>query len=63
MEVRPNVEEPLDEAGVLGDAAHVEHVLPVVFLAQVDVVQQLREPFQHPSQYTRLQQPIFIIGF
>ena len=32
MEVRADVEEPLDDAGVLGHGGHVQHVLPVVLL-------------------------------
>ena len=44
------VQQPLDQGRILGHTAHVQHVLAVVLLAQVDVVQQLGKPFQHPAQ-------------
>ena len=40
MEVGADVEEPLDDGGVLGHGGHVQHVLPVILLRQVDVVQE-----------------------
>ena len=48
MEVGADVQEPLDDGGVLGDRRHVQHVLAVVLLGQVDVVKEEGEVLEHP---------------
>ena len=49
VKVGADVQQPLDEGGVLGHAAHVEHVLPVILLREVNVIQEQRVPLQHPE--------------
>ena len=41
VKVRANVQEPLDQGGVLSHTAHVQNILPVILLRQVNVMQQL----------------------
>lgn len=45
VKVRANVQEPLDQGGVLSHTAHVQNILPVILLRQVNVMQQLYEKF------------------
>ena len=50
VNVRANVQQPLDQGGVLRHAAHVEDILPVILLRQVNVIQEQRVPLQHPGE-------------
>ena len=46
VDIRPLVQQPLDNAGVLRRAGHVKGILSVVLLGQVDVVQEEREDLE-----------------
>ena len=48
MEVRADVEEPLDDAGILGHGGHVQHVLPVVLVGEEDIIEEEGEVHQEP---------------
>ena len=50
VKVRADVQQPLDQGGVLRHAAHVQDILPVILLRQVNVIQEQRVPLQHPGE-------------
>ena len=48
VKVRPYVQEPLDHGGVLGHAAHVQHILPVILVREVNVIEEEWKVHQKP---------------
>ena len=51
VNIRANVQEPLDQGGVLSHTAHVQNILPVILLRQVNVIQEQGIPLQHPTYF------------
>ena len=50
VNVRADVQQPLDQGGVLRHTAHVQDIFPVILLRQVNVIQEQRVPLQHPGE-------------
>ena len=48
VKISSNVKQPLDDRRILGHTAHVEDVLSVVLVGQVDVVQEEGEVYEKP---------------
>ena len=48
VNVWADIQQPLDQGGVLRHAAHVQDILPVILLREVNVVQKLWNPLEDP---------------
>ena len=46
VEVGPDVQQPLDDGRILGHSGHVEDVLSVIFLGQINIVEKQWVMFQ-----------------
>ena len=55
MKIRANVKKPLYQGCIFSHTTHVQHILPIVFFGQIDVVKKLWEGFEHPEILRRKQ--------
>ena len=48
LKINPSIEQVLDHGRVLVNGGHVKNILPIVLLADVDIIDQLGELGHHP---------------